>query len=558
MIFRKLGKFWRDIFTVKIHSSWLIAALCGGFLSGVYLSLELQNSFFANNFWLVFVAIFLVFIFISRLRIMIFFAIITGIILGIWRGMSVRIDLNIYEEWIGQNVILRGKIKEDPDFGASGDLRLKIVNPEIILSADYNKLAEDKTENIEDYFTLLPGTIWASAFSGKEAKRSDQVEISGKLKAGFGVFPATISFGKLTNIFSSPNADPARDIRNIFGEYLRKIIPSPESDLGMGILAGQKTALPLELSSAFMIAGLTHIVVASGYNLTILIRFARRLFAKISRFAALGFGGILVFSFACVTGFSPSMTRASLVAGLSLLAWYYGRKFHPVVLITFVAAITIMLDPSSLWGDAGWWMSFTSFVGVIILAPLVKSYFWGNEPDLRKKPSLMQKIRAKFQEIFAKFKLPFTKNSAKKFDKSAKNFGEKSHTFRGIFIETLSAQIMASPIIALFMGQFSPFGLLANLAILWLLPLTMLLTFIAGIGAFILPHFLAEIVAFPANFLLNYIIEIARFVAELPGASQSVNIGFWPIIGIYFLIFIAIIYLKNRTKYNFRDNNIVE
>ena len=537
-----------QLFREKIHVSWLIVTVCGGFLLGAGLAVLPKTGAFANTFWLVVALVILILIFASRLKIMLIFAIIAGMILGLWRGTLTRVDLNIYHDWIGQNVVVRGVVSEDPDFGSGGDMRMKLANPEIILQGDLAKLTDENTVNIDDYFTPLPGQIWVSALAKNTAvNRSDVVEISGKLKIGFGTFAATISYGNLSGVTKIAGSDPARELRDAFGDKLRGVIPTPAADLGMGILAGQKTALPAELSAAFIAASLTHIVVASGYNLTILVRFARRLFAKISRFAALGFGGLLVFAFACVTGFSPSMTRASLVAGLSLLAWYYGRKFHPIALLTIVAAITVAIDPTSIWGDAGWWMSFLSFAGVIILAPLIKSYFWGDKPDLRDKPTLSQRFREK---------IPFSKLKSSR--KKEKNFGEKSHPIRQIFLETLSAQIMAAPIIALFMGQFSPYGLIANLLVLWLLPLAMLLTFIAGIAAFILPHFLAQIIAWPATFLLNYVIGVSRWVADLPGASQTVNFGFWLTVGVFAIILLAIIFLKWKTKYNFRDSNVID
>ncbi|MCL2038198.1 ComEC/Rec2 family competence protein, partial [Candidatus Saccharibacteria bacterium] len=342
---KKIHMWWVELFRKKIHTSWLIASVASGFLAGVGLSAVQATALFGQTFFFALAIIFLIPIFASRLRIMILFAIITGLFIGLWRGTLTRVDLDIYSDFLGQNVVLRGKVSEDPDFGPSHDLRVRLVDVEVILQADYNKLLSEEIENDEDlndYFTALPGQVWASAFlhGGIEVKRSDVVEITGQLRPGFGTFPANMSFANLSSVTHSLTADPMRDLRDGFGDKLRQVIPSPAADLGMGILAGQKTALPFALSAAFMIASLTHIVVASGYNLTILTRFARRLFSKISRFAALGFGGGLVFAFASVTGFSPSMTRASLVAGFSLLAWYYGRKFHPVVLLTIVAAIT--------------------------------------------------------------------------------------------------------------------------------------------------------------------------------------------------------------------------
>ena len=502
-----------------------------------------ETAIFASPIFLVLAVIIVILVFVGRLKILIIFAVIGGIIFGLWRGTMMRVDLNDYENFIGQNVIVHGKVKEDPDIGPSHDVRVRLVNVEIILVSEWENL-DGEVDDLNEYFTPLNSEIWASvSVRGIEIKRSDVIEINGKLRSGFGTFPVSMSFAELESVERSVEADPARDIRDGFGDKLRTVIPSPAADLGMGILAGQKTALPFDLTTAFIAASLTHIIVASGYNLTILIRFARRLFAKISRFAALSFSGLLVFAFACVTGFSPSMTRASLVAGLSLLTWYYGRKFHPVVLLTLVAAITIMINPVSIWGDAGWYMSFLSFIGVIILAPLVKNYFWGNEREFAKKPALKIRVLAALGFKKAKDKL----------DEPV----EKSHSIRQVFIETLSAQIMAAPIIALFMGQFAPYGLLANIIVLPIVPLTMLLTFIGGIAAFILPTSIAQIIATPATWLLNYIIEIAKWVSEFPGASQEIAINGWMIVVIYALLLAAIFYMKWRTKHDFRGDNVV-
>ena len=382
---------WRHL-SKRMHISWLVTCVCLGFLGGGGLALLSGASIFTGVFWPILSTVLIILAFASRLRFMVVVAVIAGLILGLWRGILERVDLTAYNDWIGQNVVLRGVVKEDPDFGDSHDLRIKLVGAEVILTDDYDKLSGE-VENFDDYFTSLPGQVWVSALArGLEVKRSDQIEISGRLKSGFGIFPASMSFANLVSVTRSPDSDPMRDVRDAFGEKLRTVIKTPAADLGMGILAGQKTALPADLSAAFIIASLTHIVVASGYNLTILIRFARRLFAKISRFAALSLGGLLVLAFACTTGFSPSMTRAALVAGLSLLAWYYGRRFHPVVLLSLVAAITIAMNPSAIWGDAGWYMSFLSFVGVIILAPLLKNYFWGDTLDVRDKPTTTKKV----------------------------------------------------------------------------------------------------------------------------------------------------------------------
>ena len=311
--------FAQNLIRCRAHVSWLITAGCIGLVLGVGLSAVLGNNWPASNLWLVYGGLLFSVALVSKLRIMIVVALLAGMLIGSWRGIVMRVELTPYQDYIGQKVRLIGTVATDPDIESSHLVKLRLEKVEILLQADADQIG-DQTDP-RDYFEPVPGQVWVSAMSSNQnIKRSDRVEVAGTLKAGFGSFAATISYGELARVERSNNVDPLRDVRDTFGDRLRSVIPSPAADLGMGILAGQKSALPADLAQAFIIASLTHIVVASGYNLTILIRFARRLFAKVSRLIALVFGSGLAIAFAAMVGFSPSMTRAALVASLSLLA----------------------------------------------------------------------------------------------------------------------------------------------------------------------------------------------------------------------------------------------
>ena len=204
----------RQFLKGRVHVSWLITFVCLGFLGGVGLALAPSVGIFASPIWPILAAILIFFTFISRWRIMVIFTMIAGLLLGLWRGTLARVDLDAYNDFIGQNVILKGFVKDDPDFGAAHDLRLKLIDAEVILDSDYEKLSGE-VENLDEYFSPLPGQIWVSVMAhGAEVKRSDSVEISGKLKSGFGTFPAAMSFVALNNVTRSPDADPMRDIRD--------------------------------------------------------------------------------------------------------------------------------------------------------------------------------------------------------------------------------------------------------------------------------------------------------------------------------------------------------
>lgn len=411
-----------------------------------------------------------------------------GCLAGLWRGSLLQLELAAYQPYYGSAVTLSGRVAEDTSIGERGEQRFNLKNVRIGGSA-------------------LAGSVWVSVPKA-DIKRGDMVTVSGKLGEGFGNLPATMYRAQVVEIVRPNPGDVARRVRDWFAGGVRAGIPDPQASLGLGYLVGQKTALPPDLEEAVRITGLTHVVVASGYNLTILVIFARRLFLRISKYIATVTSTLMILSFMMVTGLSPSMSRAGLVAGLGLLVWYYGRGMHPFVLLSFAAATTVMIQPSYVWGDLGWYLSFTAFIGVIVLSPLIQNYFWG----LEKKPGLI----------------------------------------RDLFVGTLSAQIVTTPVILLSFGLVSAYALPANLLVLPLVPLAMLCTFIAGIAGLLAPG-LAAFFAFPATVILTYSTTAIAYVAGLPNAQTELEFNPPLMIASYIGLCIVIIYLKRRTNHDFRD-----
>lgn len=475
----------------KLHVSWLIAIASVSLVAGTMMAEKLPM--FNHVIWLV-VALLLLLVVMWRKSIyLIPLLIVAGGVLGLWRGSVEQSQLVVYKNLVSHAMTVTGVVGDDPDIGKNDELILRLDK----IRAEGHDIA---------------GKIWVSSSTNADIKRGDMVTVSGKLSAGFGNFPASMYRAKVVKVQRPEPGDVARQVRDWFADAIRLAVAEPQASLGIGYLVGQRRALPPELSEALVIAGLTHVVVASGYNLTILVRLARRLLAKVSKYASTISAAAMIFAFVAITGASPSMSRAGLVAGLSLAAWYYGRKFHPLVLLPFAAAVTVIINPSYAWNDLGWQLSFAAFAGVMIVAPLAQAYFFGT-----KKPS----------------------------------------TIRQILGETISAQIVTLPILILAFGQFSNVAIIANLLVLPLVPLAMLLTFIAGIGALVAPS-IATLIGLPAQYLLLYMTSITEYLAGLPWAQTELEITGWMVTFAYVAIVAACIYAWRVTRYSLRDSNIVE
>lgn len=476
-----------------LHSSWLVATASVAFVAGVIVAQHLPLGVFSSVAWLVLAFILLIFAFWKQRIYVLPIVIVAGCLIGLWRGSVYIGDLQELHSKIGKVVSIRGTVSDDIDTNASGELVLRLSN----LSIGSGKIT---------------GTIWASASTSADIKRSDKLNVVGKLGQGFGSFGGTMYRAQLSDIERPQPGDQARVVRDWFAGAVQGVIPQPEASLGLGFLVGQKRALPTDLAEALVIVGLTHVVVASGYNLTILVRLSRRLFMKVSKYTAALAASLMIASFVAVTGLSPSMSRAALVASLSLAAWYYGRRFHPLVLLSFAAAVTVLINPAYMAGDLGWQLSFAAFAGVMILAPLMQRYFFGDS-----KPGLVRQILG----------------------------------------ETVAAFVVTAPILIGAFGLFSNVSIIANLLVLPLVPLAMLLTFIAGIGALIVPG-IATVIGLPATWLLGYMVNVAQWLSHLSWAQTAVQFSGILVIICYVIIAVCCVYMWRVTKYDLGGANIVE
>ena len=416
--------------------------------------------------------------------------VIAGLACGLLRGTDMQTQLGAYTDYQGKKVVLRGTVIDDAGYGDKGQRDMRL-------------------QNVQLDGRSPPGVVRVTSYTLHQPRRGDIVEVAGTLREGFGNYHGAIYFGQLTMVSVAKN--PIDEFRHIFAAGIYSNVPDLQASLGLGVLMGVKTQLPDDLDAQLKVLALTHIVVASGYNLTVLIRMARKLFESRSKFQTAVVGGGLMATFVVVTGFSASMTRAALVSGLSLLAWYYGRRIHPVVILLVAAALTAGINPAYIWGDLGWYLSFLAFAGVLLVAPLVTRVIYK-----KREPKIIGQI----------------------------------------VIETFSAQLTTLPLTLSIFGNFTILGLLANVMIVPLIPLAMLLTLIAGVCAGL--GAIAPYIALPAVWLLTYITQLVSVLAAVPWAAVQVKITAATMVGLYVSMLLAGILIWRKTKHDFMAKSVIE
>ena len=165
-------------------------------------------------------------------------------------------------------------------------------------------------------------------------------------------------------------------------------------------------------------------------------------------------------------------------------------------------------NPFYIWGDLSWYLSFLAFYGVMMLSPLVQARlgkYW------------------------------------------------RDNVLTQVALETVCAETMSLPIILYSFGQISLIGLPVNVLITSLVPLAMLLSLVAGLAG-MLAGGLAGWLVWPAQILLNYMLDLAHLMAGLPGVfEQNRSLALAQMLAFYGLILVMTGLLHYKTKTAKRD-----
>lgn len=263
--------------------------------------------------------------------------------------------------------------------------------------------------------------------------------------------------------------------KSAFLSSLQKSIPEPESALLGGLLLGEKHSLGEEHTENFRRSGLVHIIVLSGYNMTIVAYAIMRLFKRFPPVLSAGAGALGIIAFTIMAGASATAVRAAIMALLVILAGFVGRDYDIRRALAIAGFAMILHNPKILAFDPSFQLSFLATLGLIYLAPIFERWF---------------------RCVSARFGL------------------------REIIAATCATQIFVLPRLIDLSGTVSLIGAIANVLVLPLIPLTMLFGALAGFFGFI-HGIIAAPFAFTAYAFLHYEVFMAGFFGNLPFAAVS-------------------------------------
>jgi len=316
-----------------------------------------------------------------------------------------------------------------------------------------------------------------------------------------------------------------RRLENIFSSLL----PEPQASLLSGIVLGTQRQMPKNFRQNLQKTGTIHVVVASGYNVSVvagllifvILRFIKRQFALF-----LSFLGILAYTL--MTGAEPPVVRAAIMGSLTFLAQFLGREKDAWRALFFAGGVMLLTNPLLIF-DLGFQLSFLATAGILTFGgkKLVEESDYPYASGVASP--LADKLRdsAPGKTLFSRlFSLPL--------------IGKDLQT-------TFAAQLGVLPILLTNFGQISFISPLVNVLALPVVPLIMFFGLIIGIFGFIWQP-LALIASWFAWVPLTYFIKVIEWFGSLPWVSLEMGkISFWWAMG-YYLVLGIIIFRKSQSS----------
>ena len=290
--------------------------------------------------------------------------------------------------------------------------------------------------------------------------------------------------------------------KHFFLDSLKKILGEPHATFVSGLLFGGSASFSQDLRDDFSRTGMSHIMAASGYNVAIfsyllLIWLQRSVLGKRRALFAVGF---FVVFYVVLAGATPSVIRAGMMAVVTLVGLGMRRPTHSYALLVFVAALMLLQNPTLLFDDVGFQLSFLATVGLLIGTPQIEGWF-----------------------VF----LP-------------KRFG-----IQEAFVSSVCASVFTLPILLWHFGSVSFIAPFVNVIILPLIPYLMFFGFVAMMVGWMGPFM--SFISFPAWAFSSLTLHFIEWFGSLSFASVSVPAArMWSGMGVV----IIVLFMRQQTKNN--------
>lgn len=266
-------------------------------------------------------------------------------------------------------------------------------------------------------------------------------------------------------------------LRSKLVDVINRSLPPQQAGLLNGMLIGYREGLSREVEDAFSDAGLSHIMVVSGANILFLVMPLLFLFKRlrIGQKTANITTILVVLLYTTITGFSPNVMRAAIMAVVVLAGQLLRRESEVLTSLSLAAVLLLVYNPYTLF-DIGFQLSFAATLSIILFQKNIRKW-----SGIRWMPGFLADIVA----------------------------------------VTLAVQIGVIPITVFYFNKVSVISLFSNLLAV---PILQVITILGSAMALLgqISVWISQALGYVNSPFLSFVLLVSRLSSELPFAVVKI------------------------------------
>lgn len=271
---------------------------------------------------------------------------------------------------------------------------------------------------------------------------------------------------------------------------LRRWLGGDEGELAAGIVVGGSGEMSREGRDNFRRTGVSHIVAASGYNVSVVAGvILTSAVGLIGRKRAMWFVIFGVGLYMFLAGMSAAVVRAGVMGILAVAGLMFGRKGDGYWLLVISSWFMLMIKPGYI-EDIGFQLSVAATAGVL----------YGTPQNLNSKHEILNTLLQNFKA-------------------------------------TMGAIVTTTPLILHHFGNLSVAAPVVNLLVLPVVPWIMGVTGVASVVGFALPG-LGQVISWLAWPVLKYVTEVVYLFGRRSWSNWEVGKISWLWVAGYYLVLV--------------------
>ena len=329
-------------------------------------------------------------------------------------------------------------------------------------------------------------------------------------RAGKGLFLTGSQKGNLLTHFPERSpwwTIPAR-LRLQLQKRIDGLFPTDTVPFARALVLGDSNALDDNTVSDLGVSGIRHVVAVSGLHVSILCALLTFLVGGRQWLTCI-LGLPLLGIFCAVTGFTPSVTRASIMMGLMMIAGAIRREYDPLTELSAAVLVMTVLNPMVVT-SVSFQLSAASVLGILLFYGNIRAWLAAGFPPCRGIPGRLVRWLCSSVAI------------------------------------SLSTLVFVTPLSALHFDSVSLIAPLTNLLTVW----AVVYIFWGILGVLLMSLFFragALVLAHVTSFLIRYVLGAAGVLSRVPLAAVytvSLPVVIW-LISVYVL---GVVLLGGRHK----------